>query len=149
MYVNMQTTFLKSFSWNEGFIIWYKFLWNLFFNWQWIIVGSGNSLGAEQATNHYLNQWWPSLLTHAPFGLNRLKWTTSLGCFRYKDVRFQNVHVCYWQCKFYDSVLWEDGVCFVVSWKRITQIPFKVANEWMYSISKMCVIWRIFSTVIY
>ena len=32
------------------------------FSWQWVSIGSGNGLGVEQATSHYLNQRLNSLL---------------------------------------------------------------------------------------
>ena len=56
----------KLISWDEYCCIWFKFHWHMFHmiqltirqNWlrQWVVNA--------QATNHYLNQWWPSLLTH-------------------------------------------------------------------------------------
>ena len=43
-----------------------KFHWSLFLRVQLTISEPWfrQWLGAEQATSHYLNQWWPSLLTH-------------------------------------------------------------------------------------
>ena len=40
-------------------------------------------LGADQATSHYLNQWWPTSLTHICGTRGRLvKWTTNSICHR-------------------------------------------------------------------
>ena len=46
------------------FVFWLKFNWNLLARVQSIISQHWCSLYAEQATNHYLNQWWSSLLTY-------------------------------------------------------------------------------------
>ena len=62
-----QTTFSNAFSWMEIVVFRWKFYWNLFHGvqltilqhwfWKWLP-------GAGQATRHYLNQWWLSLMTH-------------------------------------------------------------------------------------
>ena len=64
--------------------LWLIFLWILFLRAQFIISGHwfGWWLGTKQATSHYLNQWWPSLLTHicvsGPQCVRSIKQTVSL-----------------------------------------------------------------------
>ena len=59
-----QTIFSYASSWMRTFDFQTKFHWNMFLavlltiNHRWFRVV------AEQATSHYLNQWWYSLLTH-------------------------------------------------------------------------------------
>ena len=56
---------LNTFSWMK-ILFWLKIHWNLFKRFQLRINQHWfrEWLGAEQAINHYLNQWWFSLLTH-------------------------------------------------------------------------------------
>ena len=60
-----RTTFSNALSWMKKYAIWFKIHWSLFLRFQLTIYQHwfGYWLGAEQATSHYLNQWWPSLLT--------------------------------------------------------------------------------------
>ena len=62
----LQTTFSNAISWMKMFEFWLKFHWCLFIKPQLTIFQHwfGLWLGAEQATSHYLNQWWPSSTTH-------------------------------------------------------------------------------------
>ena len=55
-----------SFSWTKIFLFWLKFHWSLFPSVQIKIIHNWfrKWLDAEQATSHYLYQWWPSLLMH-------------------------------------------------------------------------------------
>ena len=55
-----QTTFSNTFSWMTVYELRLKFHWNLFVRVQSTIVRHWfrQWLGAEQATRHYLNQWW-------------------------------------------------------------------------------------------
>ena len=61
-----QTTFSNEFSWMKMVELQFKFHVNLFpgvqltKNQHWFIYW----LGAKQAKSHYLNQWWPTSLTH-------------------------------------------------------------------------------------
>ena len=61
-----QTTFSNAFSWMKIFEFRIKFDWNFFLKIQltksqhWFRYW----LGAEQASSHYLNQWWPRLVMH-------------------------------------------------------------------------------------
>ena len=66
MAVIFQTTFSTAFPWMEMFEFRLKFHWNLFLRVQLIILQHWfrKWLGAEPATSHYLNQWWPTLVTH-------------------------------------------------------------------------------------
>ena len=61
-----QTTFSNAFSSMKMTKLWFKFHWNMFSGVQLTISQHWFRwwLGAEQATSHYLNQWWPSSLTH-------------------------------------------------------------------------------------
>ena len=62
----VQTTFSNAISWMKMFESRLKFHWSLFLKVQlkrfqhWF----RKWLGAEQATSHYLNQWWLSSMTH-------------------------------------------------------------------------------------
>ena len=61
-----QTIFWDAFSPMKRFVFQFEFHWSLFLGVQLIIGQDWFSLwlGTEQATNHYLNQRWPSSLTH-------------------------------------------------------------------------------------
>ena len=61
-----QTPFSNAFSWMKMLEYRLKFQWNLFLRVQLTIFQHWFRLwlGAGQATSHYLNQWWSSLLTH-------------------------------------------------------------------------------------
>ena len=62
----LQTTFSNAISWMKIFEFRLKFHWSLFLKVQLTIFQHWfrQWLGAEQATSHYLNQWWPSSTTH-------------------------------------------------------------------------------------
>ena len=53
-------------EWKSRFEFRIQFDWRLFLRVQLTIIRHWFRpwLGAQQATNHYLNQWWPSSLTH-------------------------------------------------------------------------------------
>ena len=61
-----QTIFSDAFSWMKIFIFWVQFHLILFLWVQLTITQHWfrQWLGAEYATSHYLNQWWPHSLTH-------------------------------------------------------------------------------------
>ena len=61
-----QTTFWNAFSWMNMYEFRLKFHWNLFLRVQLTISQHWCRwwLGPSQATSHYLNPWWYSLLTH-------------------------------------------------------------------------------------
>ena len=61
-----QTTFWNAFSWMKMFVFCFKFHWSLFLRVQLTIFQHWFRywLGADQATSHYLSQWWPSSLTY-------------------------------------------------------------------------------------
>ena len=70
-----QTTFSNAFSWMKMFEYRLKFHWSLFLMVQltisqhWFRIW----LGADQATNHYLDQWWLDYrCIYASLGLNEL-----------------------------------------------------------------------------
>ena len=60
------TTFSNGFSWLKMYWFQFKFHWSLFLWVQLTIFQHWfrQWLGADQATNHYLNQWWSRSLTH-------------------------------------------------------------------------------------
>ena len=55
-----QTTFSNDFSWMKMYEFWLTFHWSLFLGVQLTIFQHWFRLwlGADQATSHYLNQWW-------------------------------------------------------------------------------------------
>ena len=61
-----RVTFSNAFSWMKYFVFWIDFHWRLFPRVQSTIFQHWFRwwLGADQATSHYLNQCWPSSLTH-------------------------------------------------------------------------------------
>ena len=61
-----QTTFSNEFCWKQMVECLFKFHWNLFPRVQLTISQHRfrQWLGAEQATSHYLSQWWHSSPTH-------------------------------------------------------------------------------------
>ena len=70
-----QTTFSNAFSWIKIFAFLIQFDWSLFLRIQLTIIQHRfrKWLGADQATSHYLNQWWSMLLTHiSVLGLNTI-----------------------------------------------------------------------------
>ena len=70
-----QTTFSNAFSWMKMYEFWLRFHWSLFprvkittFQ-HWF----RQCLGADQATSHYLNQWWKVYWSiYASLGLSEL-----------------------------------------------------------------------------
>ena len=66
MTVILRNTVPTSFSWMKVPVFWFKFHGNLFprvpliTSQHWV----RKLLGIKQETSHFLNQWWPSLLTH-------------------------------------------------------------------------------------
>ena len=70
-----QTTFLNEFSWTKMYKFRLKFHWSLFPRVQLTISQHWFRwwLGADQATSHYLNQWWLIYWRiYASLGLNEL-----------------------------------------------------------------------------
>ena len=63
---NWQTPFSNAFSWMEMIKFRFKFHRYIFPGVHLTVCHHRFKkwLGAEQATRHYLNQWWPSALTH-------------------------------------------------------------------------------------
>ena len=77
-------TFSKEFSWMRILAFWLKFSWTLFLRVQLTISQHWfrHWLGAEQATSHCLNQWWPSSLTNIRG--RRWRWVNTGACqFKY------------------------------------------------------------------
>ena len=66
MTVISQKIFSDAFLWMQSFVFWLTFLWSLFLKVQLKITQHWFEkwLDAEKATSHYLNQCWPSSLTH-------------------------------------------------------------------------------------
>ena len=61
-----QMTFSFAFSWMKMIELRFIFHWNMFPG-VWLTISQhwfSYRLGAEQVTSHYLDQWWPSSLTH-------------------------------------------------------------------------------------
>ena len=61
-----QTTFSNAFSWMKLYGFRFNFNWSLFLRVQLTLFQHWfrKLLGADQATSHYLYQWWSNLLTH-------------------------------------------------------------------------------------
>ena len=61
-----QTTFSNALSWMKMLEFRLRFHWSLFAGAQLTIFQHWfrQWLGADQGTSHYLNQWWPTLVTH-------------------------------------------------------------------------------------
>ena len=61
-----QTIYLEAFYRMKSFVFWFEFHWSLFLSGQLTITQHWFKkwLGAVQATSHYMNQCWLSLLTH-------------------------------------------------------------------------------------
>ena len=71
-----QTTFWNGFSWMKIYEFRLKFHWSLFLRAQLTIYQNWfrKWLGADQATSHYLNQWWLIYWhIYASLGLNELR----------------------------------------------------------------------------
>ena len=71
-----QTTFSIAFSWIKMYEFWIRFHWNSFLSVKLMIFQHlfRYWLGADQATSHYLNQWWLAYWRmYASLGLNELK----------------------------------------------------------------------------
>ena len=66
MDIILQTTFLSAFSWMTMYEFHLKFQWSLFLRVQLTIFQQWFRKwpGADEATSHYLNPWWPRLLIH-------------------------------------------------------------------------------------
>ena len=76
-----QTTFSHAFPWMKMYEFRLKFHWSLFVRVQLTIYQHWFRwwLGADQATSHYLNQWWLVYWRiYASLGLNELKVFTSI-----------------------------------------------------------------------
>ena len=70
-----QTTFLNAFSWVKMYQFRLRFHWNLFQRFKLTMFQHWFKwwLGADQATSHYLNQWWLVYwCTYVSLGLNEL-----------------------------------------------------------------------------
>ena len=88
MAVIFQTTFLTAFPWMEMFEFRLKFHINLFLMVQLIILQHWFRKwpGADQATSHFLNQWWPTLVTH--ICVSRSQWLKGMRF----EARISNVN---------------------------------------------------------
>ena len=76
MFAILQRTFSKAFSWMKMLKLWLRFHWCLFRRVQLTIFQHWfrSWFGADQATSHYLNQWWLVYWRiYASLGLNELK----------------------------------------------------------------------------
>ena len=76
-----QTTLSNAFSWMKMLEFRLKFHWSLFLRVQLTIVHHWFRcwLGADQATSHYLNQWWLDYWRiYASLGLNEFKWVCDI-----------------------------------------------------------------------
>ena len=75
-----QTTLSNAFSWMKMLEFRFKFHSSLFLRVQFTIFQHWfrEWLGADQATSHYLNQWWPSSTT--PICVTRPQWVNHYGC---------------------------------------------------------------------
>ena len=78
MAATINMTFSNAFSWMKMYEFWFKFPWHLFLR-VYQKYSSILSDNEDQATSHYLNQWWPRLPTH--ICVTRPSWV--LLCSRY------------------------------------------------------------------
>ena len=70
----LQMTISNAFSWKKMLEFWLKFHWSLFLRIQLTIF---QLFGADQATSHYLNQWWLDYqCIYASLGLNEFNFVT-------------------------------------------------------------------------
>ena len=117
----LQTTSSNAFSWMKTFEFQMELHWNMFLgvyltinhHWlrQWVV--------AEQATSHYLNQWWHSLQTHIcitrPQWVSISKTTIKIGkmwhivdvynMFFYFNVTFGlSLTKMYWYCEYANAL---------------------------------------------
>ena len=101
-----QTTFSNAFLWMIMYVIRLKFHWNLFLRVQWTISQHWLRwwLVADQVTSHYLNQWWPKMVTH--ICATRPQWVNTWGPNRMNDIVME---------KFSNAF----------SWKQISVFQFK------------------------
>ena len=77
-----QTTFLHAFSWMKMYKFRLRFHWSLFPRVKLTIFQHWFRLwlGADQATSHFLNQWWLVYWRiYASLGLNELRYKTGTG----------------------------------------------------------------------
>ena len=76
-----QTTFFKSISWMKKHEFCLRFHWSLFLRVQLTIFHHWFRLwlGADQATSHFLERWWPCLLTH--MCVTRPQWVKSTSLY--------------------------------------------------------------------
>ena len=91
------TTFSRAFSSMKIVVFWLNFHWNMFARIQLTIIQHWFRwwLGADQATSHYLNQWW-LIYRHiyASLGLNEIcKWKQ----WRTPCLFFVKSHILSWQ----------------------------------------------------
>ena len=99
-------TFSNTFSWMKTNEFWIRFHWRLF-SWIQLIIFHDwfrQWLGADQATSHYLNQWWFRLLTH--ICVTRSQW-----------VKRQQVPL--WQDAWQMPAIQVDRICQYKSWGEI------------------------------
>ena len=90
-----QTTFSNTFSWMKMFEFRLKFHWILFPMVQLIIFQYWFRwwLGADQATSHYLNQWWLDYRRiYASLGLNEL--TANFVMPQFSTMSFWGISCC-------------------------------------------------------
>ena len=92
-----QTTCSRAFSWMKMFEFRLKFHWRLFLRFLLTILQHWFRLwlGADQATSHYLNQWWIVYWRiYASLGLNELIYSN------YPSTKW------YWKCRLCFSLFW-------------------------------------------
>ena len=122
-----QTTLSNAFSWMKMLEFRFKFHWSLFIRVQFTTVQHWfrYSLGAGQATSHYLNQWLSDYRRiYVSLGLTELilKYITSLSILPLNEnknvcISYNHYHVCWLQRQIYRLVACS-ATCywFIVSW---------------------------------
>ena len=84
--------FLRAFSWIKMYAFWLKFHWSLFLRVQLTIFQHMFRwwIGADQATSHYLNQWWLDYWSiYASLRLSELT-----CCHKFQDPLSSTTSVC-------------------------------------------------------
>ena len=84
-----QMTFANAFSSMKMYEFWLGFHWRMFLRIQLTIFQHlfRKWLGADQATSHYLNQWWSSLLTDI-YGITWPQWVNTSNAASLKETSF-------------------------------------------------------------
>ena len=93
MAVIFQTTLSNAFSWMKMYEVYLRFHWSLFLRFELTISQHWfrQWLGADQATSHYLNQWWiVNWCIYASLGLTYLSGWRQLTVVTFQDMSYDS-----------------------------------------------------------